>query len=60
MIINPFYKIYEGAALMAGAEPYFVNSQEDESFKPDFDGVPEEIWKNCQLLILCSPSESNR
>ena len=56
IIPNPFYKIYEGAALMAGAEPYFVNSLEDDSFKPDFDSVPEEIWKNCQLLILCSPS----
>ena len=41
---------------MAGAEPYFVNSQEDENFKTDFDSIPEEIWKNCQLLILCSPS----
>ena len=56
IIPNPFYKIYEGAALMAGAEPYFVNSQEDENFKTDFDSIPEEIWKNCQLLILCSPS----
>ena len=53
---NPFYKIYEGAAIMAGAEPYYVNSLEREGFKPDFESIPERIWKDCQLLILCSPS----
>ena len=53
---NPFYKIYEGAAIMAGAEPYYVNSLEKEGFKPDFESIPERVWKNCQLLILCSPS----
>ena len=53
---NPFYKIYEGAAIMAGAEPYYVNSLEREGFKPDFDSIPERVWKDCQLLILCSPS----
>ena len=53
---NPFYKIYEGAAIMAGAEPYYVNSQEKEGFKPDFESIPERVWKDCQLLILCSPS----
>ena len=53
---NPFYKIYEGAAIMAGAEPYYVNSEESNGFKPDFDSVPESVWKDCQLLILCSPS----
>ena len=53
---NPFYKIYEGAAIMAGAEPYYVNSLEKEGFKPDFESIPERVWKDCQLLILCSPS----
>ena len=53
---NPFYKIYEGAAIMAGAEPYYVNSLEAEGFKPDFESIPEKVWKECQLLILCSPS----
>lgn len=53
---NPFYKIYEGAAIMAGAEPYYVNSKETEGFKPDFESIPESVWKDCQLLILCSPS----
>ena len=53
---NPFYKIYEGAAIMAGAEPYYVNSLEKEGFKPDLESIPERVWKDCQLLILCSPS----
>jgi len=53
---NPFYKIYEGAAIMAGAEPFYVNAEESDGFKPNFDNIPENIWKDCQLLILCSPS----
>ena len=53
---NPFYKIYEGAAIMAGAKPYFVNSIESEGFKPNFNEVPDSVWQDCQLLILCSPS----
>ena len=56
IIPNPFYKIYEGATTMAGASAYYVNSLEENNFKPNFDEVPEDIWKNCQLLILCSPS----
>tara|TARA_Y100001934_G_scaffold112511_1_gene137662 strand:+ start:386 stop:1573 length:1188 start_codon:yes stop_codon:yes gene_type:complete len=53
---NPFYKIYEGAAIMAGAQPYYVNSIESEGFKPNFEDIPENVWNDCQLLILCSPS----
>ena len=56
LLPNPFYKIYEGAAIMAGAEPYYVNSEESNGFKPDFASIPESVWKDCQLLILCSPS----
>ena len=41
---------------MAGAEPYYVNSEESNGFKPDFESIPESVWKDCQLLILCSPS----
>jgi len=52
---NPFYQIYEGAALLASAEPYYVNCVEDNKFLPDFDAVPEEIWQRCQLVYLCSP-----
>ena len=52
---NPFYQIYEGAALLALAEPYYVNCVEDNKFLPDFDAVPEDIWQRCQLIYLCSP-----
>jgi len=51
---NPFYQIYEGAALLAGAKPWFINVSE-ESLLPDFDAVPEDVWRQCQLLYLCSP-----
>jgi N-succinyldiaminopimelate aminotransferase len=51
---NPFYQIYEGAALLAGAEPYFMAT--NSSLLPDLDSVPEEIWRRCQLLYLCSPA----
>ncbi len=52
---NPFYQIYEGAALLAQAEPYYVNCVEANGFLPDFDTVPENIWQRCQLIYLCSP-----
>jgi N-succinyldiaminopimelate aminotransferase len=52
---NPFYQIYEGAALLAGARPYFLNTTPDTAFLPDFDSVPEEVWKQCDLLYVCSP-----
>lgn len=52
---NPFYQIYEGAALLAGAQPYFMPSSQANEHLPDLDGVPAEVWKRCQLLFLCSP-----
>ncbi|TWI66599.1 succinyldiaminopimelate aminotransferase [Pseudoduganella lurida] len=52
---NPFYQIYEGAAFLSGAEPYFVNSDPARNFGCDYDSVPEEVWKRVQLLYLCSP-----
>jgi N-succinyldiaminopimelate aminotransferase len=52
---NPFYQIYEGAALLAGAEPYYLNTLEDSGYLPNFDAVPEEIWQRCQLIYICSP-----
>jgi N-succinyldiaminopimelate aminotransferase len=52
---NPFYQIYEGAALLAGAEPVFINTVAANRFQPDLDAVPAEVWKRCQLLFLCSP-----
>ncbi len=55
LLPNPFYQIYEGAALLAGAEPWFMNTTEQSGFLPDLDAVPEEIWQRCQLFYLCSP-----
>lgn len=52
---NPFYQIYEGAALLSGAQPYFLNCTEENHFIPDFASVPAEIWQRCQLLFICSP-----
>lgn len=52
---NPFYQIYEGAALLAGAQPYFLNTTEENAYLPDFDAVPESVWRRCQLLYICSP-----
>lgn len=52
---NPFYQIYEGAALLAGAEPYFLNTTVETGFLPDFDAVPDSVWERCQLLYVCSP-----
>lgn len=53
---NPFYQIYEGAAYLSGAEPYYLSCVADNNFVPDFDAVPAEVWQRCQLLYLCSPS----
>jgi len=55
MMPNPFYQIYEGAALLAGAEPWFINTTAASDWLPDFDSVPAEAWQRCQLLYLCSP-----
>ena len=52
---NPFYQIYEGAALLAGAEPWFLNCQAETGFQPDFASVPGEVWRRCQMVYLCSP-----
>jgi N-succinyldiaminopimelate aminotransferase len=52
---NPFYQIYEGAAILAGAEPYFLNCTPENNFIPHFLSVPKEIWQRTQLLFICSP-----
>jgi len=52
---NPFYQIYEGATIMAGAMPYFLNNIEENSWLPQLDRVPENVWQETQILILCSP-----
>ena len=52
---NPCYQIYEGAALLTGADTYYLNCNASENFIPDLDAVPEAIWQRCQLLQLCAP-----
>jgi len=52
---NPFYQIYEGAALLAGAAPRFVPCTQATGFLPDFSAVTSAEWARCQLLYLCSP-----
>jgi N-succinyldiaminopimelate aminotransferase len=52
---NPFYQIYEGAAYLAGATPYFVNSDPARNFAPDYSAVPDDVWTRVQLLYVCSP-----
>ncbi|MFK7975164.1 MAG: succinyldiaminopimelate transaminase [Halioglobus sp.] len=52
---NPFYQIYEGAALLAGAQPVFINCTQKTHFLPDFDAVSDSQWEQCQLLYICTP-----
>ncbi len=52
---NPFYQIYEGAAFLAGAEPYFLNTLPENNHAMDFEQVPAEILKRTQLVYVCSP-----
>lgn len=52
---NPFYQIYEGAAFLAGAEPWYHNTDAATGFVPDFDSVPDEVWRRCQLIYICTP-----
>jgi N-succinyldiaminopimelate aminotransferase len=52
---NPFYQIYEGAALLAGARPYFLDTVAAGGFVPDLAQVPEALWERCQVLMLCTP-----
>lgn len=53
---NPFYQIYEGAALLAGAEPHFLNQLPENGFSIDTDQLPDAVWKRTQLVYICSPN----
>lgn len=53
---NPFYQIYEGAAFLSGAEPYYLPSLASKDYQPDFSSVSAQDWQRCQLLYLCSPN----
>ncbi len=55
LLPNPFYQIYEGAALLRGAEPYFVNCTTENDYRGDYRAVPDDVWRRCELVYLCSP-----
>jgi N-succinyldiaminopimelate aminotransferase len=52
---NPFYQIYEGAALLAGARPFFLNTLPENGFRMDWSRVPEDLWEQVNLVYVCSP-----
>jgi N-succinyldiaminopimelate aminotransferase len=52
---NPFYQIYEGAALLAGATPYYLNTLPSHGYRMDFSTVPEDTLRRTQLVYVCSP-----
>ncbi len=56
---NPFYQIYEGAALLAGGQPVYLNTHAGTDGLPDLDAVSEETWARCGLVYLCSPGNPN-
>jgi len=55
LLPNPFYQIYEGAAIMAGAEPFYVPTPEEKDYLPDWTVVPAEVWPRVRLAYVCSP-----
>ncbi len=55
MMPNPFYQIYEGAALLAGAEPHYLNTLPETGYRMEFERVPAPIWARTQLVYVCSP-----
>ena len=55
VVPNPFYQIYEGAALLAGAQTYCVNADADRRFAHAWDAVPDDVWARTQLVYACSP-----
>ncbi len=55
MCPNPMYQIYEGAAYLAGAQPYFVHADAERNFAPNYATVPSSVWPRVQLLYVCSP-----
>ncbi|MCK9991139.1 MAG: N-succinyldiaminopimelate aminotransferase [Rugosibacter sp.] len=52
---NPFYQIYEGAALLAGADPVYLNALPENGFALDWSALPEAVWRDVQLVYVCSP-----
>jgi N-succinyldiaminopimelate aminotransferase len=55
VVPNPFYQIYEGAAVLAGASPHYVNALADNAFAPRWQDVPDAVWRRTQVVYACSP-----
>jgi N-succinyldiaminopimelate aminotransferase len=55
VVPNPFYQIYEGAALLAGATPHYLHTLPATNFALDFDQLPDAVWQRTQLVYVCSP-----
>ncbi|MYE84618.1 MAG: succinyldiaminopimelate transaminase [Gammaproteobacteria bacterium] len=55
MLPNPFYQIYEGAAILSGAVPHYLNADGANGYQPDFESVPDALWARTEVLYLCSP-----
>jgi len=53
---NPFYQIYEGAALLAGANPVYLNATDNTEFRVRFEDLSERVWRDVQLIYVCSPA----
>lgn len=52
---NPFYQIYEGAVLLAGATPHFLNTLPQDNYAHNFSQLPQDVWQRTQLIYVCSP-----
>ena len=52
---NPFYQIYEGAAFLSGADPYFYNTVKENNYLPDFNNIDDSVWQRCQIIYICTP-----
>jgi N-succinyldiaminopimelate aminotransferase len=53
---NPFYQIYEGAALLAGAQPVYLNTLPGNDFEMDWETIPDTTWRDVQLVYVCTPA----
>jgi N-succinyldiaminopimelate aminotransferase len=56
---NPFYQIYEGAALLGGATPHFLNTLSEDNYALNFAQLSEAVWQRTQLIYVCSPGNPN-
>lgn len=55
LLPNPCYQVYEGAALLAGAEAGYIEQHPRNGFRPDWDAISPDVWRRTQLVYLCSP-----